>query len=269
MPAITVTLPVAIEVNPGYVAVFGEDVTSSDKLVKVDTAVAALDLSGMIQYIQKSADPNDVTLASDKATTNFDEASLVADLSGALNSTVTVDAAGSYTWWNNASDSRKTDGTSPLFHYDSLYQFMLGWIAYEVFSHPLAQAGISNDTDILASLGSAQVASTLFNSVSSLTNEQLKVIFQEIVKQDPTRFNRDDINSTEQPTSHPVGSPQYLQFAPGDKVRFEVHLLSYDVKRANSASTPGSGTASGSASDAGTTLMSSGNDYFTVEVSLS
>ena len=268
MPAITVTLPVSVNVTSGDVLLFGQDVTSSDKMVKLDTTVAALDLSGMIQYIQNSADPNDVTLASDVATTSFAPATFVTDLSGALNASVTLDATGTYSWWTNAADSRKTDASSPLFKYDSIYQFLLGWISYQVFSHPLAQAGISNDTSIVSSLGAASVAQTLFNSISTLTNEQLKVVFQEIVKQDATRFNRDDINSTSNPVSHPVGSPQFLQFAAGDKVRFEVHLNSYDVKRANSASAPGSGTASGSATDAGNTLMSGGNDYFTIEVTL-
>lgn len=262
---ITLTFPVCINMESGDVELFGQDVTSSEKRVLCDLSMNFMDISGMFTYVQKSSDPNDVTV---NPTAGFDYSNFEVSMLNCISKSVTVDATGGYSWWPNAQDSRKTDPTSSLFHYDNIFQFILATVAYKMFSHPLAQAAIDNDTMITTNVLNSNIQGNLISAIQALTNEQCKAIFQQILKQDPSRFSLDDINSTEQPISHPIASPQTLKFLPGDKIQFELHVNGYRVFTDYHPSFPSAGTMYPDMSSSWQQLTTETDQYYTLIISL-
>lgn len=262
---VTLTFPVCVNMSSGDVEIFGQDVTTSNKAVIFDLSMNYLDISGMFTYIQQSNNPNDVTV---NPTAGFDYRQFVNDTNLVLNRPVSIDTTTGYSWWPNAQDSRKADATSPLFHYDDIYNFILATVAYNTFSHPLAQAALNNDYEIIKSCSDSKIAANLATAIQNLSEEQCKVIFQEMVKQDPSRFSKDDTNSTEQPVSHPVGSPQTLVFLPGDRLQFEFKIKGYNTYRVtNPPSEPSAGTM-WPIDSSWTQLGSQGDEYYTAIVKL-
>ena len=224
MPAATVYLPINPTIDPSGVLVFGETVTTSDRIINLQTTVSVSSLQAFFKYQEDPTNRDNVFIS----TMRNNDGGLVADLSGSLTGLSDVDRA-SYVWWPGivSTDSNYSNAGGALFHYTNVYEVLLSQIAYVIFGHPLAKAGIANDTDILSHFNSENVARLLVNDLESLNSSNLRVIYQQMVAQDPARFNVQDSTAGANGTNNPL--PDSLPFKDGDTIRFEVTLSPYTV----------------------------------------
>jgi hypothetical protein len=93
-----------------------------------------------------------------------------------------------YQWWPGLADSNIGNPDSSLYNYDSFANFFLSWIAWQIFKHPLSQAGICNDAEIINSLNSQNVGNGFINSILGLSGETLGSLYYELYGNDPERF---------------------------------------------------------------------------------
>ena len=233
--SVLVYLPINTLIDPSGVQVFGETVTTSDLIIDLSGTLSAADLSAFMQYMENPAN-RDLSVVSVKAASSAEGVALAADLSGCVNSPAMCDlAASGSVWWAPLAN---TNQASAMNNYNSLAEVLLSQIADDLFGHPLAKAGIANDTEILDYIkandpGSALVASV----VAASADNGLNVVFQQLLEQAPLRFGAQDTSGGVQPTSTPVNPlPVNMPFQAGDHIRFEVTLNTYAVSSFNNSS---------------------------------
>jgi hypothetical protein len=225
MPSpIVVYFPINTTIDPSGVEVFGETVTTSDRIIDLKNIVSVSSLQTFFKYQEDPTNRDNAIVSTMKA----NDAGLVSDLSGCLAGVSDVDRA-SYVWWSGIAntDPNYSNITSGLFHYTSVYEVLLSQIAYDLFGHPLAKAGIANDTDIISHFNSENLARSLVNDLESLSTSNLGVIYQQMVAQDPSRFNVQDSTAGATGPTNPL--PNSLPFQIGDTLRFEITLSPYTV----------------------------------------
>jgi hypothetical protein len=243
MPAALVYLPINTLIDPSGVQVFGETVTTSDLIIDLSGTLSAADLSAFLQYKENPAN-RDLSVVSCKAVADAEGVALVADLSGCVNSLAQCDLSGGAWWTGVSADPQYSNQAAAMYNYSSLAEVLLGQIAYDLFGHPLAKAGIANDTEILAYIKTNKPSEALVTSiVSASADNGLNVVFQQLVKQDPARFAVQDSSggvAPGAPGSNP--DPVNMPFQAGDHIRFEVTLNTYAVSSfSNSAGSADTG----------------------------
>ena len=230
MPAALVYLPINTTIDPSGVQVFGEVVTTSDLIIDLSGTLSAADLSAFIRYKENPAN-RDLSVVSSKAVADAEGVALVADLSGCVNSAAQCDLSGGAWWTGVSADPQYSNQAAAMYNYSSLAEVLLGQIAYDLFGHPLAKAGIANDTDILNFIKTNKPSEALVSSiVAASADNGLNVVFQQLLAQDPARFDMQDSSGGVAPgatadNSQPVNMP----FEAGDHIRFEVTLNTYAV----------------------------------------
>jgi len=222
---ITVYFPVNTHVSTVDVQLFGEEISTPDRIIFLDTAVSAAKLGDFLQYCQDAGNRDSVLVS----TMSDKKAALQADLNGAVNSNVTLDSNYA-SWWKDG--SQVVANASNYANFKKVSEFLLGQICYDVLGHPLAQAGLANDTDILAALDAGAVAANVLgdmdakaaNAVSN-PSDSLRVVYQQMFSKSPARFDRTDNNEGIVGANNTLPLP--LPFAAGDHIRFELTLNAY------------------------------------------
>ncbi len=250
--ACLITLPVALLVSVADVEIYGTAMTSAAPMVDCSGLLPVSALfnenpsNSAVNFVQDPSDPNGV-IASVPATFND---TLGGDFARGFNTALlkkpvmlTSLDANAYLWWNDTGKSISSDPNfantkSVLYNYANFPQFVVAKIAYDVFGHPMAQAGIANDTDITSQLEGKAVGSTslgvrLAAAFKSLTEGQLQAVYEQMLQQDPARFKLEDASGAALGSNGQSATslPRSLPFKEGDKIRFEVILDDYDVKR--------------------------------------
>lgn len=265
MPPVHIVLPIVLDLSAVAVEIFGADVSNNNPYA-IDlngVNLSADDLSGALWYMQTAdgTDPDDVSCwpynEGNSAPLDKDGAAVVTgswDSSGSFveNANEVLDdyvlCSGSAFQTDYSSLPQSTYGvTNPMYKFSSFYQAMLGRIAFDVFGHPLAQAGIENDTALVQSMKDHNLGHQLLEAINDLAENDVKLVFNQVIESDITRFN--SMADVPRDLSGAVigNNPQSIQFKAGDTVTFEVTMASSPVVRGNSkAVTSGSAVASDS-----------------------
>ena len=250
--ACLITLPVSLLVSVADVEIYGTALTSAAPMVDCSglLPVAALfnadPAKSSVNFVQDPSDPNGVIAT---VPAGFND-TVSGDFARGFNSSLlkkpvklTSLDANAYLWWNDAGKSISSDPNfanpnSVLYKYANFPQFVVAKVAYDVFGHPMAQAGIANDTVITdelegKSLGSTSLGVRLAAAFKTLTEGQLQAVYEQMLQQDPARFKLEDASggALGSDGQSATSLPRALPFKAGDKIRFEVILDDYDVKR--------------------------------------
>lgn len=249
--ACLITLPVTLLVSVADVEIYGTAMTSAAPMVDCSGLLPVSALYNIdpdkssVYYVQDPSDPNGVVASvgnfSDTLSGDFARGFNYALLTKPVKLT-SLDA-NAYLWWNDANKSISTDPNfanpnSVLYNFGNFPQFVVGKVAYDVFGHPMAQAGIANDGEIVSQLEGKSVGSTslgvrLAAAFKNLTEGQLQAVYEQMLQQDPSRFNLEDASGALLGSNGQSATslPRALPFKEGDKIRFEIILDDYDVKR--------------------------------------
>lgn len=254
---------VYVPVNAAFasvdVEIFGETVTTTNRIVYSQSqALTAADLGSFIQYAESSANRDDVVISTTSAGLTACQTSLatVAD--------EPVDLDTNYAdWWKDGAVT--VQNSTRYLHFGSLAEFLLAQIAYDVLGHPMAKAGIANDTAIIdnfVSSGPTGVAAAVVNAIDAAANTKansspgsgsLRLAYQQLFKQVPGRFQVQDSTAGSGNAANPNTDdtlPKDMPFEAGDRIRFEITLDNYNVRTFNTTSNPT--TASGNGLDSAT-----------------
>jgi len=222
---ITVYFPVNTHVSTVDVQLFGQDISTPDRIIFLDTAVSADKLGKFLQYCQDPANRDNVLVS----TMADQKSALETELDAAVNGNMTLDSNYA-SWWKDG--SQQVANASNYVNFKSVSEFLLGQICYDVLGHPLAQAGLANDTEILAALESGAVAENVLGdmevkSANGLLNpsDSLRVVYQQMFSKSPARFDHADNNEGIVSANNTL--PLQLPFAAGDHIRFELTLNAY------------------------------------------
>ena len=223
MSSVTVYFPINTTIDPSGVQVFGETVTTSDRIINCEVTIDVVNILPVFRYQEDPTNRDNVVVT----TVPSSDAGFVSDLSGTLNGLADLDLS-SYSWWPALSSaSYYGNSANAMYHYNSVYEVLLSQIAYDLFGHPLAKAGIANDVEILSHFQQQNLARMLVNDLESLSSSALRVVYQQMVEQAPSRFNHQD--SAAGTTGTGDSLPVALPFQDGDTIRFEVTLAGYNV----------------------------------------
>lgn len=157
--------------------------SSDGKNLIPDTPIGITDLSGFLLYREETVDLSACVIVNP----SYNSGNFISAINTSLQGKVNCDLT--YPWWQDISDPAKGDEESALFHYDTFSQFILSWIAYRTFGHPLSQAGISNDTQILGAVENYNIGKGFFSSIINLTKESLGSLYYQIKGNDSSRFD--------------------------------------------------------------------------------
>ena len=223
MTNVTVYIPINTTIDPSGVQVFGEMVTTSDRIINCEVTIDVANILPVFRYQEDPTNRDNVVVT----TVPSNDSEFVSDLSGTLNGLADLDLS-SYSWWPALSSaSYYGNSTNAMYHYTSVYEVLLSQIAYDLFGHPLAKAGIANDVEILSYFQQQNLARMLTNDLESLSSSALRVVYQQMVEQAPLRFNHQDSAAGTTGAGDPL--PVALPFQEGDTIRFEVTLAGYNV----------------------------------------
>jgi hypothetical protein len=250
--ACLITLPVSLLVSVADVEIYGTAMTSAAPMVDcsgllpVSALFDANPSKSAVNFVQDPSDPNGVVAS---VPAEFND-TLAGNFARGFNSSLlkkpvklTSLDANAYLWWNDtgksiSSDPNFANPNSVLYKYANFPQFVVAKVAYDVFGHPMAQAGIANDTEITGQLAGTAVGSTslgvrLAAAFKTLTEGQLQAVYEQMLQQDPARFKLEDASggALGSDGQSATSLPRSLPFKAGDKIRFEVILDDYDVKR--------------------------------------
>jgi hypothetical protein len=248
MPAISVVLPVVIDISASVVKVFGENVTNTNpySITANGANLLASDLSGFFWYIQDAsgANPDLVSCWVGKAgAAPLDkdgnalthpiynkDADLVAHTNAMLDNYVLCDGSAFAADYSSLPSSAYSS-TNPMYKFANLYQALLGRMAFDIFGHPLAQAGIENDTELMNSMRDKDAGQLLYNALNALTEPQVRLLYEQMIQQDVSRF--EDLADVPKDLSGNVLEhyPNHLRFLTGDSVTFEISFASSAVER--------------------------------------
>ena len=219
---VLVYFPINTAIDPSGVQVFGETVTTSDRIINCEVTVA---LSNILPFFRYQEDPSnrDNTVVT---TVSANDGEFVSNLANSLNGNADLDMGSLTAWWPNlAGKPYYGNQSNAMYHYTSVYEVLLSQIANDLFGHPLAKAGIANDNEILAYFQSQNLARLLVNDIENSSN--LRVVYQQMVEQAPLRFNTQDSAAGTNGVNGTLPVP--LPFQEGDTIRFEITLASYNV----------------------------------------
>ena len=223
MTNVTVYIPINTTIDPSGVQVFGEMVTTSDRIINCEVTIDVANILPVFRYQEDPTNRDNVVVT----TVPSNDSGFVSDLSGTLNGLADLDLS-SYSWWPALSSAPYYgNSTNAMYHYTSVYEVLLSQIAYDLFGHPLAKAGIANDVEILSYFQQQNLARMLTNDLESLSSSALRVVYQQMVEQAPLRFNHQDSAAGTTGAGDPL--PVALPFQEGDTIRFEVTLAGYNV----------------------------------------
>jgi hypothetical protein len=256
MPSISVVLPVVLDISASAVEIYGASVSNTNpySITALGANLRALDLSGAFWYIQDAsgANPDLVTCktavsyrtVTDHAGNTFEtdfsflqssyeSSPFAVNVNNTLNNFVLCSGSGFSSDYASLPNSTY-ETNSPFYKFANFYQAMLGRLAFDVFGHPLAQAGIENDTDLVASMRADNIGWMLYNALMGLTEAQVRLIYNQMIQQDITRFQ--DLVDVPTDLSGVVltNSPHSILFKSGDTITFEVTLASSAVLRGGS-----------------------------------
>jgi hypothetical protein len=225
MPAVSLILPITVDVSSNDVQIFGEQVDlSNNYLIEMSQPVFASLLAGTFYYKQSSGTADDVEVwpangtAPDGLTVPpVDFTSFKGNLSSGLESTMTASGSGFQADYASLPNSGY-DASSPFYSFPSIYELFLSRIAFDVFGHPLAVAGIQNDSALLDSMRKSgtdkDIPSLLADAMNTLSAEGCKLIYEQILRQDSSRFE----NVNDKTAANP------LQINAGDDITFALTL---------------------------------------------
>jgi hypothetical protein len=269
--AVTVIIPVTIDASGGVVELFGEEaemvqyqLTLKDKIAASTLYVA--EQEGLLEYIELSgaggpavdgAERDGLDARFNKTAAGKALATLfAADLHSALCDKVTehIDASAVYTGVGPTDQS-----------YESFGDFVVSYIAQQVFGHPRATAAIANDSSIIARINaSATINDAKWEDAENSTNptgdiairlvqalrnlseadgsgngaplgetkyngrEALRFMVRQMMLQDPARFS-DERNELEW---------YALQFRAGDRLVFNIKLKGFTFSVQGNANAP-------------------------------
>jgi len=248
--SVSVVLPVVIDLSAGVVEVYGDNITNTNpySINALGDNLLASDLSGFFWYIQDAsgANPdllscwtvskppptdlngNPITVPNDLITLLVP---FINNTNAVLNDYVRCSGQGFQDDYVNLPSSAYSDN-NPMYKFASLYNALLGRIAFDIFGHPLAQAGIDNDTELLQAMRQNDAGTRLCNALMNLTEAQVRLIYEQMLYQDSERFK--NIADVPLDVSGVVltNSPESLQFLSGDSITFEITFKSSAVGRA-------------------------------------
>ena len=224
---VLVYLPINTAIDSGDVQVFGETVTTSDKIINLfATTLSAANLKAFMLYEENAAN-RDQSLVTVKTAASAEGLAVIDDLSGCVYDAAQCDVSGA-TWWGVVDTGNQPD---QMYNYESLPELLLSQIAYDLFGHPLAKAGIANDKEILAKIRDDQKVANLFvdSIVAASAGNGLNVVFQQLLQQVPARFNVSDSSAGVVTPGEVVPLPVGMPFEAGDHIRFELTLNAYSI----------------------------------------
>lgn len=260
MPAVSLILPITVDVSSNDVQIFGEQVDlSNNYLIEMAQPVFASLLAGTFYYKESAGNPDEVVVWPANATapdgvsvSPCDLDPFLGNLNSGLEGTVTASGSGFQVDYAALPNSAY-DASSPFYSFPNIYQLFLSRIAYDVFGHPLAVAGIQNDSDLIASMrksGQANnITGLLGTAMNTLDGASCKLIYEQILRQDAARF--ENVNDKTAANPLPINAGDDITFALTLKsaalVRGPVtNVASQNYSQANTASESTSGK-SGSA----------------------
>lgn len=271
--AVLVYFPVNVGVDvSGNVEIFGEDITTSNRLViSSSTSLTAAHLKAYVQY-QEDPDNRDEVRVTTTANTD-----VKSDLDTLVEQPVTLDS-GYADWWNDGGNKNVANRTNYL-GFNSLAEFLLAQIAYDVLGHPMAKAGIANDSTIIAGFTDPsqgigkQIVTAIDDAAAEDGNKKpgtgaLKMVYRQLFKLAPSRFQVQDSTQGNSNTTNDT-LPKDMPFVAGDKIRFELTLNSYSVITFTAAaSADTTGTAVTKNTNGGLTSTNYGANTYTLEIQL-
>jgi hypothetical protein len=241
---IVITMPFTLDVSGGLAELFGlsAEVLTAYILdasnVNVQGFFKADNSDSLIKYRQPSGDADDIECSNNVAGR---ATALATSLQTALTTTLSVSST------FPSKEQYSLQASTP----SSLGEFVVEWIAHNIFGHAQATAAISNDTAIMARINAAgdaenasaavdaepsgKVALRLVQSLWNLPESDLQNIVEQVLEQDPTRFRVED--NKEQATD---AAWKPLEFYDGDVVYFKINLrgFSFAMKRAVAQGAP-------------------------------
>ena len=255
---VEIIIPVTIDSSGGVVELFGSEAAPVQYLLRLMTDVSATTLydqtdgSGVLEYIEASGDlvgPTTDDQRRDALDVRFNNLTskgreLATSFATALHYSLThsIDASAVYAAYTSADQT-----------YESFGDFVVSFIAQQVFGHPRATAAISNDTSIITRLNatypisdtlwvsglnnstaSGSIVIRLIQALRNLSDEDeldattttrynlqgrdaLRSIVTQMMLQDPARF------SVERSELQWLG----LEFRPDDKLVFNIKLKGF------------------------------------------
>ena len=248
--AVRVIMPFDIQVVSSLVELFGvsaEDISGYVlDLGQVAGSLAGFYVDGsncLIEYQQASGDRDDLTAQTAAAAANYAKKAVATALAAALHATL-IDESEVINTGVKANSGEGTDITmkSQYTPYQSLGDFVVEWLAANVFGHPQATVAISNDEAIIAllhaqavgedadvaevsTLTTGAVAMRLIQALYQASEANLQNVAEQVLEQDPTRFRSEDNKE----------DFQALKWQVGDVVYFKIQLAEYatfQMKRA-------------------------------------
>lgn len=239
--AVRVIMPFDIQVVSSLVELFGvsaEDISGYVlDLGQVAGSLAGFYVDGsncLIEYQQASGDRNDLTAQTAAAAgANWAKKAVATALAAALHATL-IDENEDINTGVKANSGEGTDipMKSQYTPYQSLGDFVVEWLAANVFGHPQATVAISNDEAIIAllhaqaavvdvaavsPLTTGAVAMRLIQALYQATEDKLQNVAEQVLEQDPTRFRSEDNKE----------DFEALKWAVGDVVYFKIQLDEY------------------------------------------
>jgi hypothetical protein len=247
--SVRVIMPFDISVDSSLVELFGVSAEDISGYV-LDLGQVAGSLAGfyadgsncLIEYQQASGDRNDLTAQTAHAAgANWAKKAIATALQSALHATLTdVSRLVNTGVTANSGEGTTIDMASQYTPHQSLGDFVVEWLAANVFGHPQATVAISNDNAIVALLHAqaavvdvaavsplmtGAVAMRLIQALYQATEDKLQNVAEQVLEQDPTRFRSEDNKE----------DFEALKWQVGDVVYFKIQLAEYadfQMKRA-------------------------------------
>ena len=249
--SVTVVMPFDIQVVSSLVELFGvsaEDISGYVlDLGQVAGSLAGFYVDGsncLIEYQQASGDRDDLTAqTAAAAAANYAKKAVATALAAALHATLIDESEVINTGVKvNSGEGTDIPMKSQYTPYQSLGDFVVEWLAANVFGHPQATVAISNDEAIIAllhaqavgedadvaevsTLTTGAVAMRLIQALYQASEVNLQNVAEQVLEQDPTRFRSEDNKE----------DFEALKWQVGDVVYFKIQLAEYatfQMKRA-------------------------------------
>lgn len=255
--------PINTNVSSVDVEVFGEQISTSSRVLELEGTLSASNLSQFIKYQENPQDRDTVYITLDASK----RADVVTDVSGALHSTVNLSSTYA-NWWRDGA-VQVSDAANHL-SFTNLSELLLSQITYDILGHPMAKAGIANDQAILTKFETDNIANLLVTDIESAQSAgNLRSVYTQLFKQKPTRFQTQDSTAGAGASNTNDTLPKDLPLQAGDKIRFEITLNNYNVTTFTSqgATTVGNQSATNEA-NSGLLYQVYGSNTYTVEVTL-
>jgi hypothetical protein len=267
--AVTIYMPMTFELSGMDVKLFGQKFDMSGTIIvctnSLDVTKFYVDDNSGASWLSYNQDVSENNFQAFLGTTATLDA-IINEISGALNF---VDGK-----VYNAAKRGETDlDASAVFvgagatwtNYHSLQDFVLSYFANHILGHPGALAAISNDSAIRGSINVKFPA--VLEEIKNMTEDRRKVIIQQVMNQDLSRFNEAD-----------KGTTQPLKLVAGDKILLQIVLRENTYSLQNTVYAPEQLTGQGTATTAnasvpnpapaGGNLVNASADYYLIEFTL-